>query len=80
MPDIVALAPKINCPVVYLRGDKDPADHYPAEDFKAAAAAECTVGIIARCGHFYVGREDEVSATVATWLARTLRLADAAPG
>jgi hypothetical protein len=75
-----ARGPPSRCPVRYLRGDQEPADLYPAEDFKAAAAGECAVGIIARCGHFYVEREDEVSATVATWLARTLRPADAAPG
>ncbi len=80
LPDVVALAPAIRCPVLYLRGDQEPADLYPAEDFKARAAGECTVEIIASCGHFYVGREDEVSATVATWLARTLRLPDAAHG
>ena len=75
LPDVLALAPAIRCPVLYLRGDQEPAELYPAEDFKARAAGECTVGIVANCGHFYVGREDEVAATVADWLARTLRLA-----
>jgi hypothetical protein len=49
-------------------------------DFKARAGGTCTVEIVARCGHFYVGREDEIAATVATWLARTLRLPDAVHG
>ena len=61
LPDVVALAPAIRCPVLYLRGDQEPADLYPAEAFKAGAAGECTVGIVADCGHFYVGREDEVA-------------------
>jgi hypothetical protein len=59
----------------YLRGDQEPARIYPAEDFKARTAGECTVEIVADCGHFYVGREDAVAATVASWLARTLGLA-----
>jgi pimeloyl-ACP methyl ester carboxylesterase len=75
LPDVLALAPAIRCPVLYLRGDQEPAERYPAEDFKARAAGECTVRIVVNCGHFYVGREDEVAATVADWLARTLRLA-----
>ena len=79
LPDVVALAPAIRCPVLYLRGDQEPAELYPAEDFRAGAAGECTIGIIADCGHFYVGREDEVAGRVATWLGRTLRLPDATP-
>jgi pimeloyl-ACP methyl ester carboxylesterase len=75
LPDVLALAPAIRCPVLYLRGDQEPAELYPAEDFKARTAGDCTVGIVANCGHFYVGREDEIAATVADWLARTLRLA-----
>ena len=80
LPEVLGLADRIRCPVLYLRGDQEPAELYPAEAFKARAAGDCTVGIIANCGHFYVGREDEVAARVATWLARTLRLPDAAPG
>ena len=80
LPDVVALAPEIRCPVLYLRGDQEPAELYPAENFKARAGGTCTVEVVAHCGHFYVGREDEVAATVATWLARTLRLPDAAHG
>jgi pimeloyl-ACP methyl ester carboxylesterase len=80
LPEVLGLADRIGCPVLYLRGDQEPAELYPAEAFKARAAGNCTVGIIANCGHFYVGREDEVAARVATWLARTLRLPDAAPG
>jgi pimeloyl-ACP methyl ester carboxylesterase len=80
LPEVLGLADRIGCPVLYLRGDQEPAELYPAEAFKARAAGDCTVGIIANCGHFYVGREDEVAARVATWLARTLRLPDAAPG
>ena len=79
LPDVLALAPAIRCPVLYLRGDQEPADLYPAEDFKTRATGACTVEIVPNCGHFYVGREEAVAATVATWLARTLRLSPASP-
>jgi len=74
LPDILALAPAIRCPVLYLRGDQEPAELYPAEDFKARAAGTCTIEIVPDCGHFYAGREGVVAATVAGWLARTLHL------
>jgi len=72
LPDIVALAPRIACPVLYLRGDREPADLYPTEDFRRRAGGPCAVEIVRNCDHFYVGREDAVSGTVAAWLARTL--------
>lgn len=66
-PDILELAPKIRCPVLYIRGDKEPRDLYPAEEF--AKKARCTVKIVPDCDHFYNGREGEVSALVSQWLA-----------
>ena len=72
LPDVVALAPRVRCPVLYLRGDREPADLYPAEAFKARAGGPCTVEIVRNCDHFYVGREDAVSESVTAWLARTL--------
>jgi len=71
-PDVVALAPRIGCPTLYLRGDQEPAELYPAEEFQRRAGGACTVEIVRNCGHFYVGREDAVTETVAGWLARTL--------
>ena len=79
LPDILALAPAIRCPMLYLRGDQEPAELYPAEDFKARASGPCTIEIVANCGHFYVGREEAVAAIVATWLGRALRLSPAPP-
>lgn len=72
VPDTVPLAARVRCPVLAIRGDKEDRDRYPAEEFQANCGGPCTVEIIANCDHFYVGREDVVAATVATWLARTL--------
>ncbi len=68
LPDVLALAPRITCPVLYLRGDKEPAHVYPAEEFAARAGGRCNVRIVKDCDHFYGGREDEVSGIVCEWL------------
>lgn len=65
-PDILELAPKIRCPVLYLRGDREPRDLYPAEEF--AKKANCTVEIVPDCDHFYNGREETVAGIVSRWL------------
>ena len=74
VPDTIALAPRIKCPILCIRGDKESADRYPAEEFARAATAPGSVAIIPDCDHFYNGREDEVIAAVTSWLARTLAL------
>jgi pimeloyl-ACP methyl ester carboxylesterase len=65
-PDILELAPKIRCPVLYIRGDKEPRDLYPAEEF--AKKTNCTVKIVPDCDHFYNGREEAVANLVREFL------------
>jgi pimeloyl-ACP methyl ester carboxylesterase len=72
LPDILELAPRIACPVLYLRGDEEPEDLYPTGEFQRRAGGPCAVEIVRNCGHFYVGREESVTDLVAGWLARTL--------
>jgi pimeloyl-ACP methyl ester carboxylesterase len=67
-PDILELAPRIRCPVLYLRGDREPRDLYPAEEFARRCAGPCTVEIVPQCDHFYVGREAAVTDIVCRWL------------
>lgn len=74
VPDTIALAPKIRCPVLAIRGDREDVDRYPAEEFQRAAGGPCTVEIIRDCDHFYNGREDTVAQVVSSWLATTLKL------
>ena len=71
LPDIVALAPQIRCPVLYLRGDQELAHIYPAEAFAAGAGGPCDVRIVPDCDHFYTGREDAVADLVGAWLRTT---------
>jgi pimeloyl-ACP methyl ester carboxylesterase len=75
LPDTLELAPRIACPSLYLRGDSEPADLYPAEAFAAGSAGPCEVSIVDRCDHFYRGREAEVAARVAAWFRRTFAAA-----
>lgn len=75
LPDILELAPRIPCPTLFLRGEREPRDLYPAEDFQARAGGPCTVEIVPGGDHFYVGREDEVAASVSSWLASQAILA-----
>jgi len=74
VPDTIALAPRIKCPVLAIRGDQEDRERYPAEEFQAAAGGPCQVEVVADCDHFYNGREDHVAGLVGSWLAKTLRL------
>lgn len=73
VPDTIALAPQIRCPVLAIRGDKEDRDRYPAEEFQAQCGGPCTVEIIPDCDHFYVGRETEVLEITTSWLGKTLQ-------
>lgn len=74
VPDILALATEIHCPVLAIRGDQEDRGRYPAEEFQAAAGGPCEVNIVKNCDHFYNGKEDEVAGIVSTWLEKTLKL------
>jgi len=71
-PDILELAPRISCPVLYLRGDTEPRELYPAEEFQRCCAGRCDVEIVPKCDHFYRGREAAVADIVCAWLRRIL--------
>jgi len=73
MPDILTLAPRVRCPVLYLRGDQESAENYPAEAFQARAGGACDVEIIPDCDHFYNGREDAVIECVTSWLTEAVQ-------
>lgn len=78
VPDTIALAPGIKCPVLAIRGDQEDAHRYPAEEFQRAAGGACQVEIVKNCDHFYNGCEDAICNIVSSWLVRTLRIPKAA--
>jgi pimeloyl-ACP methyl ester carboxylesterase len=73
MPDVLELAPRIKCPVLFLRGDQESAETYPAEAFQARSGGPCDVDIVPDCDHFYKGREAAVIERVTAWLAKSRR-------
>jgi pimeloyl-ACP methyl ester carboxylesterase len=72
LPDVLALSSRIKCPVLYIRGDKEPAHIYPAEEFAERCGGPCDVRIVKDCDHFYGGREEAVMGIVTDWLARVM--------
>jgi pimeloyl-ACP methyl ester carboxylesterase len=74
VPDTIALATRVTCPVLCIRGDQEDRDRYPAEEFQSRAGGPCEVEIVTDCDHFYNGREDHVAGIVSNWLAETLAL------
>jgi len=72
VPDTIALAPSIRCPVLALRGDREDRARYPVEEFQAAAGGPCEARIVEDCDHFYNDREQHVAWLVADWLSMTL--------
>jgi len=79
-PDTLELAPQVKCPSLFVRGDKEAREQYPAEEFKARSGGPCTVEIVPGCDHFYNGREDAIQSIVSSWLGKTLQSADASGG
>jgi pimeloyl-ACP methyl ester carboxylesterase len=68
MPDTLLNATKIRCPVLYLRGDQEPEELYPAQAFASLCGPSCDARIIPNCDHFYAGHEPAVATLVADWL------------
>jgi pimeloyl-ACP methyl ester carboxylesterase len=71
-PDLVENAKRIRCPVLFIRGDQEPKENYPAERFQEYCAGPCEVVIVPNCDHFYVGAEENVAKIVTAWLKRTV--------
>ena len=72
MPNTVETAPDITCPSLYIRGDLEIPEAYPAEDFAAASSGKCDVQIIKNCDYFFRNKEDEVKHIVRNWIIKTL--------
>ena len=75
MPDTVECAARTKVPVLFTRGDQEPAELYPAEAYAANCANPCNVRIIGDCDHFYTGREQAVSDLVLKWLCQATKAA-----
>src|SRR5262249_59961489 len=69
-PDILVLAPRVRCPVLFLRGDREAKHIYPGEAFVARAGGLAEFALVPDCDHFYGGRERTAVAKIARWFAR----------
>ncbi|MFQ5879993.1 MAG: alpha/beta hydrolase [Dehalococcoidia bacterium] len=72
VPDLLQDARSVQCPVLFIRGDKEPAENYPAEAFQEVCPSPCEVVIVEDSDHFYTGAEERVANIVCNWLAKTL--------
>lgn len=73
MPDTVECAGRTKVPVLFTRGDKEPAELYPAEAYAANCASPCEVRILPNCDHFYTGQEQTVSGLILNWLKQATK-------
>jgi pimeloyl-ACP methyl ester carboxylesterase len=73
-PSTIANAANVRCPSLYLRGDQEAPEAYPAEAFSERAGAPCEVRILRDCDHFYTGHETDVANQVGLWLKQTCKL------
>jgi pimeloyl-ACP methyl ester carboxylesterase len=74
MPDVLELAPTIHCPTLFICGDEESPETYPAEQFKERGGGPCDVEIVPNCNHFYVGREATICELISGWLVRILNI------
>jgi pimeloyl-ACP methyl ester carboxylesterase len=72
LPVTLDNATRITCPVLYIRGDQEDREMYPAERFAEVAGGPVDVRIVQDCDHFYTGLEDKVGRLVAGWLDEVL--------
>jgi len=72
--DTLALARRGEVPSLFVRGDQEPRDAYPAEEFRARAGGPCTVENRPGLRPLLQRREETISALVATWLRGVLHL------
>ena len=73
-PDILEEAPNVRCPTLFLRGDQEPPEMYPAEQYAVRSGGPCEVRIVPNCNHFYHGHETDISESIAAWLKQTCNL------
>jgi len=67
--DILALAPRITCPSLYVRGDQEEAT-FPGERFAELSGGPGASVVVPDCENFYNGREDVVTGMVCDFLRR----------
>jgi pimeloyl-ACP methyl ester carboxylesterase len=71
-PDLLEHARSVACPSLFLVGDRESPEIYPAERFASSAAGPSQPMILPDCDHWYTGHEALVATTVTEWLTQTV--------
>jgi pimeloyl-ACP methyl ester carboxylesterase len=69
LPELAALAPRVACPSLFLRGTLEPAALYPGEAFAAATQGRGAFRLIEGADHFYNGVEDATAEAILAFLS-----------
>lgn len=72
-PDLLENARSIRCPSLFLVGDLEAPETYPAKEFARCVAGPSEARILENCDHWYTGQKDYVADSVAEWLDGVLR-------
>ena len=75
-PDLVENAKRIKCPVLFIRGDQEPKENYPAERFKENCAGPARSRSFPTATTSTSARKIKVSEIVTDWLKRNTKLDD----
>jgi pimeloyl-ACP methyl ester carboxylesterase len=68
LPDILELAPEVQCPVLTFRASTEPDTLFPIHEFQRLCRGQCTAHTIEDTDHFYKNAEDYVGAAMIKWL------------
>jgi pimeloyl-ACP methyl ester carboxylesterase len=71
-PDLLENAGSITCPSLFLVGDLEDPDTYPAVEFARRAAGPSEGRVLEDCDHWYRGHTALVADMVSDWLGQTL--------
>jgi pimeloyl-ACP methyl ester carboxylesterase len=71
-PDLLDNAARIHCPSLFVVGDREPAETYPAREFSRRAAGPSQAHVLADGDHWYTGQRETVAGLVTDWLAATV--------
>jgi pimeloyl-ACP methyl ester carboxylesterase len=73
-PDLLENARSVRCPSLFLVGDRENPEIYPAQRFADLAAGPSEARILPDCDHWYTGLEDTVATIITEWLQGNLSM------
>ena len=71
-PDLLENSRSVRCPSLFLVGDLESPEIYPAEQFASLAEGPSQARILPGCDHWYTGREEVVATTITEWLQQVV--------